>query len=78
VKLHLEWTDETLASALARRVVLEMDGIDRGRLRRCERAACNLVFYDTTRSNTRRWHAESPCGLRERQRRYRSAGGRGN
>jgi predicted RNA-binding Zn ribbon-like protein len=78
VKLHLEWTDTTLGAALARRVVLEIDGIDRGRLRRCERPACNLVFYDTTRSNTRRWHAESPCGLRERQRRHRSAGERGN
>lgn len=69
----LEWSEPTLAAALARRVVLELAEIDVARLKRCERAACNLVFYDTTRSGTRRWHADSPCGNRERQRRYRAA-----
>jgi predicted RNA-binding Zn ribbon-like protein len=70
---RLEWTDPTPASALARRVASELAELDVGRLRRCERPACDLVFYDTTRSGTRRWHAESPCGTRERQRRYREA-----
>lgn len=72
---RLEWTDPTLVAGLARRVVLELGAIERRRLRRCARAECDLVFYDTTRSNTRRWHAESPCGQRERQRRHRAARG---
>lgn len=72
LRLSLDWTDETLVAALARQIVLETGAIDATRLRRCQRAACDLVFYDTTRSNTRRWHAESPCGLRERQDRHRA------
>jgi predicted RNA-binding Zn ribbon-like protein len=70
---RLQWSDPTPVARLARRVALELAEIDLARLRRCERAECNLVFYDTTRSGTRRWHAESPCGARERQRRYRTA-----
>jgi predicted RNA-binding Zn ribbon-like protein len=69
----LEWSDPTPAAGLARRVASELAGIDIARLKRCERPACMLVFYDTTRSGTRRWHAESPCGVRERQRRHRAA-----
>ena len=74
-ELHarLEWSDPTPAARLARRVALELGEMDLTRLKRCERPACDLVFYDTTRSATRRWHAESPCGARERQRRYRAA-----
>ncbi|HEX3832796.1 MAG TPA: CGNR zinc finger domain-containing protein [Solirubrobacteraceae bacterium] len=68
----LEWSDPTAVATLARRVALELAEIDLARLRRCERPQCNLLFYDTTRSGTRRWHAESPCGIRERQRRYRT------
>ena len=69
----LEWSEPTPAATLARRVALELGEIDVRRLKRCGRPACDLVFYDTTRSGTRRWHAESPCGARERQRRYRAA-----
>src|SRR6266496_325550 len=69
---RLEWSEPTPAAALARRIALELGQLDVPRLKRCERPACNLVFYDTTRSGTRRWHAESPCGARERQRRYRA------
>jgi predicted RNA-binding Zn ribbon-like protein len=69
----LEWSEPTPAATVARRIVLELAEIDAARLKRCERRACNLVFYDTTRSCTQRWHAESPCGNRERQRRYRAA-----
>jgi hypothetical protein len=36
------------------------------------RPECTLAFYDATRSATQRWHAERPCGLRERQRRHRA------
>lgn len=73
LRARLEWSEPTPTAALARRVALELGEIDVKRLKRCERPACDLVFYDTTRSGTRRWHAESPCGNRERQRRYRAA-----
>jgi predicted RNA-binding Zn ribbon-like protein len=69
---RLEWSEPTPTATLARRVALELGEIDAARLKRCERPACDLVFYDTTRSGTRRWHAESPCGTRERQRRHRA------
>jgi predicted RNA-binding Zn ribbon-like protein len=68
---HLEWTDPCLVARLARQVGLELGAIDPVRLRRCGRPECDLLFYDSTRSNTQRWHAESPCGQRERQRRHR-------
>ena len=54
-------------------VVRELSELEPTRLRRCARSECRLVFYDTTRSATQRWHAERPCGLRERQRRHRAA-----
>ncbi|HEX3873771.1 MAG TPA: CGNR zinc finger domain-containing protein [Solirubrobacteraceae bacterium] len=70
---RLDWTEPTPVATLARRIALELADFDPTRLRRCDRDACDLVFYDTTRSGTRRWHAESPCGIRERQRRHRDA-----
>jgi predicted RNA-binding Zn ribbon-like protein len=73
LRAQLVWSEPTPAATLARRVALELAEIDVARLKRCERPACKLVFYDTTRSGTQRWHAESPCGNRERQRRYRAA-----
>jgi predicted RNA-binding Zn ribbon-like protein len=68
---QLIWTDTSLAAALARRLVEELSALEPDRLRRCARPACDLLFYDTTRSRTRRWHAEDPCGWRERQRVHR-------
>jgi predicted RNA-binding Zn ribbon-like protein len=73
LRAHLEWSEPSPAATLARIVALELGEIDPARLKRCERPACKLVFYDTTRSGRQRWHAESPCGNRERQRRYRAA-----
>lgn len=64
---RIVWDDGTAAAELARRLVGELAGLDPSRLRRCGRRECDLVFYDTTRSRTRRWHAEDPCGWRERQ-----------
>ncbi len=69
---RLDWSEPTATATLARRVALELGELDVTRLKRCERPACNLVFYDTTRSRTQRWHAELPCGNRERQRRHRA------
>lgn len=59
------------AATLTLETIRQLDELDRSRLRRCARPECRLVFYDTTRSATQRWHAERPCGLRERQRRHR-------
>jgi predicted RNA-binding Zn ribbon-like protein len=61
------------AATLAHRAIPELAELDPLRLRRCGRPECRLVFYDRTRSGTQRWHAELPCGLRERQRRHRVA-----
>jgi predicted RNA-binding Zn ribbon-like protein len=68
---QLIWTDTSLAAALARRLIEELNVLEPDRLRRCARPECDLLFYDTTRSRTRRWHAEDPCGWRERQRVHR-------
>jgi predicted RNA-binding Zn ribbon-like protein len=68
---QLIWTDPSVAAALARRLIEEVNALEPDRLRRCARPGCDLVFYDTTRSRTRRWHAEDPCGWRERQRVHR-------
>ena len=61
------------AATLLLRVMDELSELEPPRLRRCARHECNLVFYDATRSATQRWHAERPCGLRERQRRHRNS-----
>jgi predicted RNA-binding Zn ribbon-like protein len=68
---QLIWTDTSLAATLARRLIEELNTLEPDRLRRCARPQCDLLFYDTTRSRTRRWHAEDPCGWRERQRIHR-------
>jgi predicted RNA-binding Zn ribbon-like protein len=68
---QLVWTDASLAAGLARRLIDELNALEPDRLRRCARPDCDLLFYDTTRSRTRRWHAEDPCGWRERQRVHR-------
>lgn len=73
LRAQLDWSEPTPAATLARSVILELAELDVARVKRCERPACNLVFYDTTRPGIQRWHAESPCGNRERQRRYRAA-----
>jgi predicted RNA-binding Zn ribbon-like protein len=73
LRARLEWSDPTATATLARRIALELGEIEVKRLKRCQRPECNLIFYDATRSGTQRWHAESPCGNRERQRRYRAA-----
>jgi predicted RNA-binding Zn ribbon-like protein len=64
---ELTWEDASATGQLARRLIGELAALDPSRLRRCARKQCNLLFYDTTRSRTQRWHAEDPCGWRERQ-----------
>jgi predicted RNA-binding Zn ribbon-like protein len=67
--LHTEltWRDVSVVGQLARRLIEELASLDPTRLRRCAREQCGLLFYDGTRSRTQRWHAEDPCGWRERQ-----------
>jgi predicted RNA-binding Zn ribbon-like protein len=38
--------------------------LDPARVRRCAGAHCVLVFFDTSRSGTRRWHDMATCGNR--------------
>jgi predicted RNA-binding Zn ribbon-like protein len=63
----LIWDDVSAVGELARRLIEELASLDPARLRRCAREQCGLLFYDGTRSRTQRWHAEDPCGWRERQ-----------
>jgi predicted RNA-binding Zn ribbon-like protein len=60
------------AATLLVAVIRELSELEPSRLRRCARPECTLVFYDATRSATQRWHADRPCGIRERQRRHRA------
>ena len=62
----------TSAATLLVAVIRELSELEPSRLRRCSRSECDLAFYDVSRSATQRWHAERPCGLRERQRRLRA------
>jgi predicted RNA-binding Zn ribbon-like protein len=64
---NMVWSDNSISAGLARRLIEELAVLEPDRLRRCARAECDLVFYDTTRSRTRRWHADDPCGWRQRQ-----------
>lgn len=68
----LEWRASSAVAELAYRVADELARLDPKRLRRCARKACSLLFYDTSRRGAQRWHSESPCGLRERQERFRA------
>lgn len=58
---RLVWTDPSPAALLARGLVEELAALDGARLRRCARPECDLLFHDTMRSRTRRWHTEDPC-----------------
>jgi hypothetical protein len=68
----VDWSDPGPVAGLARRIIQEFAGVDASRLRQCQRAECDLLFWDATRSRSQRWHAENPCGWLERQRRRRA------
>jgi predicted RNA-binding Zn ribbon-like protein len=70
--VRLRFRRAPAVAILTHQAISEFEGLDSARLRRCSRPECRLVFYDLTRSGTRRWHSEQPCGLRERQRRHRA------
>lgn len=69
----VRWHAASAVAELAYRIVAELGRLDPARLRHCSREACDLLFYDTTRPGTQRWHSESPCGVRERQIRWRKS-----
>lgn len=48
------------------------------RLRVCANHACREVFYDTTRSRTRRWHSYELCGNRANAAAYRARNAAGS
>jgi predicted RNA-binding Zn ribbon-like protein len=72
LRATLRFERPSAAASLTDAALRELADLDPRRLRRCARAECALVFYDRSRSGTQRWHAERPCGLRERQRRHRA------
>ena len=72
LRTRLDPKRASAAATLLVAVIRELSELDPSRLRRCARPECTLLFYDVTRSATQRWHAERPCGLRERQRRHRA------
>lgn len=74
LRRHIVWYDGSAVAGLGRRLVDELGALEPSRLRRCARSECDLVFYDSTRSRTRRWHAEDPCGWRQRQHARRHPG----
>jgi len=62
----------SLAALVAARCVIELSQCDPARLKTCGRPPCELVFYDTTRNRSAKWHAEDPCGWRARAARAHS------
>jgi CGNR zinc finger len=61
-----------IAAMVAARCVTELSQLDLTRLKTCCWPPCELVFYDTTRNCSAKWHAENPCGWRARAVRNRS------
>jgi len=68
----VEQLSGSIAAMVAARCVTELSQSDLTRLKTCCRPPCELVFYDTTRNRSAKWHAENPCGWRARAARNRS------
>jgi predicted RNA-binding Zn ribbon-like protein len=58
-------------SAITREAIEIFSGEDRDRIRACAAADCDLVFYDESRSNNRRWCSMQRCGNRAKVRAHR-------
>lgn len=56
---------------VARDAAVFLTSTDVTRLRSCANSHCRWVFYDGTRSGTRRWCTMAVCGNRAKLRRYR-------
>jgi predicted RNA-binding Zn ribbon-like protein len=59
-------------SAIARAAV-ELFSHDEGRIRECASDVCDIVFFDDSRSNNRRWCSMQRCGNRAKVRTFRAA-----
>lgn len=62
----------SLAALVSARCVIELSQCDLTRLKICSWPPCELIFYDTTRNRSAKWHAEDPCGWRARAAHSRS------
>jgi len=59
-------------SELAREAVDLLGDDGRERIRECAAADCQIVFYDESRSNNRRWCSMQRCGNRAKVRAHRA------
>jgi predicted RNA-binding Zn ribbon-like protein len=61
--LHLRaaGTQTTIRLALAQ-LAIDACALSPERVRHCANPRCVLIFYDTTKSGTRRWHDMATCG----------------
>jgi predicted RNA-binding Zn ribbon-like protein len=59
-------------ATIARDAVDLFDDNAHGRLRECSAADCQLIFYDGSRSNNRRWCSMQRCGNRSKVRAHRA------
>ena len=59
-------------SVMAREAVELFASEERERIRECAAADCQLVFYDESRSNNRRWCSMQRCGNRAKVRKFRA------
>ncbi len=60
-------------SELARQAVELFAYRERERIRECAADDCDIVFYDDSRSNNRRWCSMQRCGNRAKVRKHRAA-----
>ena len=58
---------------VARRAAELLHRLDPRRLKTCENPRGDLLFYDESRNNARRWCAMSACGNQQKQARFRRA-----
>jgi predicted RNA-binding Zn ribbon-like protein len=59
-------------SVMAREAVDLFGAATSGRIRECHAEDCDLVFYDDSRSNNRRWCSMQRCGNRAKVRAHRA------
>jgi predicted RNA-binding Zn ribbon-like protein len=61
-------------SSIARAAVELLDETNTERIRECAADDCQLIFYDESRSNNRRWCSMQRCGNRAKVRAHRTRG----
>jgi predicted RNA-binding Zn ribbon-like protein len=59
-------------AAIGRAAIQVFDGENLERVRKCSADDCDLVFYDESRSNNRRWCSMQRCGNRAKVRAHRA------